>query len=205
MGMTEKDPRKIAYIALLVAITWYKLIDSEQALRIARGRSSAKPGKKLTPELREQIMKLTENPNFRTFNGIEKKFKINRFDIITSEEAFAVGQVEMLIKRLKEQAEGCSGICEKCVLNAAVSSDLTMCEFLCDVEIDKNGKPQISQNKPMYQKYTNCILKGETSTKSFKIYKIASERFDKFMASRKGEKVQDIVSAALVEYAERHK
>ena len=35
MSITEKDPRNIGYIALFIAITWYREIHPETAIRIA--------------------------------------------------------------------------------------------------------------------------------------------------------------------------
>jgi len=177
MGMTEKDPRQIAYIALLVAITWYKLIDSEQALRIARGRSSAKPGRKLTPELREQIMKLTENPNFRTFNGIEKKFKINRFDIIESEGKWQMIKIDSLINRImvalinsteqtikqdvipilkiiKKLCTECAALeCEKCTANRIMCGKLTFCDKIMEVE------PTLEESKELLENLKISIVR----------------------------------------------
>ena len=213
MGFHEKDPRQIAYIALFVAITWYKSIDPEQALRIARGRSSAKPGCKVTPELRQQIMRLTENPNFRTFNGIEKKFKINRFDIIAKEEEIIMSKGNMLIKgimegfnELRKLSNNCiASDCEGCFLNNSMDGNKTLCEILMDVEIDEQGKPVYSTKRQLQQIVKNYNLSGEPKIKTFQFYSSALDAFEKYLERNKDRKIRDIISVALMEYMERHK
>lgn len=202
MSYIEKDPRDTGYAALYLAIKWYRLIEPEAALRIAKGASSAKPGRKLTPQIREQINKIIDSTNFKNFNSIEKKYKINRYDIITSEEAFDLGQIELLVKRLKNTAEGCSGECDKCYLNTQVTDNLTMCEYLCDIDL-KN--PQKVGNRLVQQSAIKCNLEGATIKKGFEVYETVLGEFKEYIDSNPGKKVKDIVSAALLEYIERHK
>lgn len=202
MSCTEKDPRDTGYIALLIAIAWYKLIPSEAALRIAQGKSSAKPGRKPTPEIMEQVKRIVNSVNFKNFNSIEKKYKVNRYDIIISEEVFALSQIEMLTKRLKNQAENCAGECEKCILNAEVSDEYTMCEFLCDVDLKNPRRPE---NKRLQKNAENCSLSGEIKTRGFEVYKSVLDKFSEYMDKNKSKKIRDTVSAALLEYMERHR
>ena len=78
----EKDPRDINYAALYLAIVWYKQITPEEAFRIVLGKSKAKPGSPLTPEKLERIKKIMQSPNFKNFDNIERRMRINRYDII---------------------------------------------------------------------------------------------------------------------------
>lgn len=80
--MLEKDPRDIGYVALYIAIVWYTQITPEQAFRLALGKSSAKPGVPCTPEKLAIIKQIMQSPNFKNFANIEKKMRINRYDII---------------------------------------------------------------------------------------------------------------------------
>ena len=75
----ENDPRDTGYIALAVSIIWYRAITPEQALRLAQGKSSMKGGRKLTPEVMEKIK--VNLHNGMTYKGIEKKYKISRYQI----------------------------------------------------------------------------------------------------------------------------
>jgi hypothetical protein len=205
MSLVEKDPRDIGYLALYCAIKWYKYIDPEAALRIAKGRSAAKPGRKLTPELRELILKTLENPNFKSFDAIEKKYKINRYSIIASEEDFVVGQIENHLKQLKNISITCNGLCEKCLLNININEDgKTMCEFLQEIDFEN---PQSYKNKAVNQsklRYTD-LLQGEKVIKSFKLYKPTSQEFEGYIRKKTGIQIGDIVSKALLEYMERHR
>ena len=80
--MLEKDPRDIGYVALYIAIAWYTQITPEQSISLALGKSSAKPGVPCTPEKLQIIKRIMRSPNFKNFANIEKKMRINRYDII---------------------------------------------------------------------------------------------------------------------------
>jgi hypothetical protein len=216
MGMYERDPRNIGYIALFVALTWYKQIPSEAAWRIAQGKSSAKKGNKLTPETKEQIYKMVFGPTFRSFNVIEKKYKINRYDIVQSEEEIIVSKGNMLIKgiadgfnELRKLSNNCiASECEGCFLNNVIGDNKTFCELLLDTEIDEQGKPiytQKSNVRKCPQMSARDILQGETVRKTFRVYKKILPKIDEYIKTHPKERLQDFASAALVEAAERHK
>jgi hypothetical protein len=213
MGMHERDPRQIAYVALFIAIRWHRQLEPEQAWRIATGKSSAKVGVKVTPELKQRILKLTENPNFRTFNTIEKKFKINRYDIITSEEEIIVSKGNMLIKgmaegfnELRKLSNNCiASDCEGCFLNNSMDGNKTLCEILMDIEIDEQGKPVYSTKRQLQRTIENYSLSGKARVKAFYIYDSVIEKFEKYMKKNKDKKIMDIASMALIEYMEKHK
>lgn len=206
MSITEKDPRDIAYVALYIAQQWYKQLEPEAAIRLAKGRSMAKPGRKLTPEVMEQINKIIESQNFRNFNSIEKKFRINRYDVISDKGEFDLSQIDVNIKKIKNISTNCDAAdCQKCILNKIMSGDLTLCEVLGDIETDKNGKLVIVENSRVYRKFTKSLLSGEKKTMCFKVYSSAAHELEKFIEQNKGEKIQDIISLALLEYTERHK
>jgi hypothetical protein len=171
-------------------------------LRIVRGQSTAKPGKKLTPEIAEAIDKNIDSINFKNFNSVERKFKINRYEYMISEEVFSMGQIDMLLKRLQVQAEGCAGNCNQCPLNTEVSDNLTMCEFFTDIDL-KN--PKKVANTKLQKNTINCNLAGETKTRGFEVYKSVLDVFGSYIEQNKDKKIRDIVSSALVEYMERHK
>jgi hypothetical protein len=205
MGMHERDPRNIGYASLCKAIIWYKEITPEAAIRIIQGKSSAKPGNKLTPEIRAQILKLIENPNFKSLNVIEKKFKINRYDIIESEEVFTLGQIEKHLKQLKTITEACNGDCSKCFLDTELNEDkLTMCEFLQDIDLENPQRVRNKQSRKI-KKNLDELFTGEKVKRNFEIYKPVHEEFEKYLQDNGGKKIRDIVSAALAEYISRHK
>jgi hypothetical protein len=213
MGMHERDPRQIAYVALFIAIRWHRQLEPEQAWRIATGKSSAKVGVKVTPELKQRILKLTENPNFRTFNTIEKKFKINRYDIITSEEEIIVSKGNMLIKgmaegfnELRKLSNNCiASDCEGCFLNNSMDGNKTLCEILMDIEIDEQGKPVYSTKRQLQQIVKSYNIDGKPRTRTFQFYSSALEKFEAYLKKHDDKKTRDIVSVALMEYMERHK
>jgi len=61
---------------------WYKQITPAEAFRLVLGTSKAKPANPLTPERLEKIKKMMQSPNFKGFDNIERKMRINRYDII---------------------------------------------------------------------------------------------------------------------------
>lgn len=205
MSIHEVDPRHTAYIALFTAITWYRCIEPEAAWRIATGKSSAKPGVKVTPEIREQILAQMENPNFKSFDAIEKKFKINRYDIIGSEEVLTLGQIEKHLKQIKTITETCNGDCSKCFLDAEISENLTMCEFMQDLDFESPQKPKNRRVYKSKQLFTQDYLYGPTMVKAYRAYKKVNDAFEKYLYEHKAEKAQDIINKALLEYMERHK
>jgi hypothetical protein len=214
MGVNERDPRDIGFIALFRAITWYCDITPEAALRIVAGQSHAKPGIKLTPEALAEIKKIIQSPNHKNINAVVRRFRVNKYEIYkalsgreyTDEEVIIVPKIEAELKKLKDKAENCSaGNCDNCVLNTIMFGESTLCEILEDIKFDSQGKLVPGMKSVVYQKYTKSTLKGETKTKSFKLYKSAIDEFEKFLEKHKDEKIQDIASAALLEYVERHK
>ncbi len=82
MGLIENDPRNTGYTALFLAITWYREIDAEQAWRLATLKSPMKPAAKLTSEIIKEIAVSIRRPSFKKdFSTIERRFRINRYDI----------------------------------------------------------------------------------------------------------------------------
>lgn len=47
-------------------------------------------------------------------------------------------------------------------------------------------------------------LQGVTLSKTFKVYQSVLDKFNHYIATREGEKIQDIVSMALIEYIDNH-
>jgi hypothetical protein len=214
MGVIERDPTDVNYMALYTAVKWHKEITSDQAIRIVEGRSHAKHGCKLTPEMLEEIKKIIQNPSFKSINCIVRKFRVNKYDLykalggkgeLANEEVIIVPQIENLLQRLKDRAESCNGNCENCTLNTVMHGENTLCDILCAIEFDRKGNLIPGDNTVVHQKYTKSILKGETKTKSFKLYKMAADKFEQYAADHKDEKIQDIASIALLEYVENRK
>ena len=114
MGLIENDPRDTGYIALYIAIKWYQDISSEAAIRIAEGKSHAKPGVTLTPEIFEQVKKVIQNPNFNNIDSVARRFRVNKYDIFRaiSKEKFnstcadegviTISQIDIQLKKLKD-------------------------------------------------------------------------------------------------------
>jgi hypothetical protein len=217
MGLIEKDPRDIAFIALHIAIKWYQEISADTALRIAKGESHAVPEKKLTPEILEKIKKVIFNSNFSNIDNVVKRFRVNKYDIykalskdkgngqiIPGEEVIVLAKIEIDLRKLKDRVENCSaGNCENCVLNSIVYGNFTLCEILEDIQFDKSGNLVQGKGKAVYQKYTKSILAGSTRTKSFKMYESAVNELEEFKKKHENEKIQDIISAAVLEYIDK--
>jgi hypothetical protein len=205
MSMTEHDPRDTGYTALYIAMKWHTVIPAESALRIARGSSTAKPPAKLTPELKAELQKIINTPGFSGFKTLEKKYRVSRYELITSEEAFTVGQVENHLRQLKSLASGCNGFCDKCPLDAVINEDdRTMCEFLQDIDLQNPQSTEKRHTHKSTQKYTE-IEKGETEGKTYRVYKVIRNMMDRYTKKHPERKQQDIISEALFEYMEKHK
>lgn len=96
MSLLENDPRDISYIALYVAIMWYKQISADEATNMANLKSAALPKQRLTPELLQAVKRIMNSPNFRNFNNIEKRLRVDRRDImeaLTKEMKIAVKKI----------------------------------------------------------------------------------------------------------------
>lgn len=216
MGLIENDPRDTAYVALYIAIKWYQEISSDAAIRIAYGQSNRKPGNKLTPEILEEIKKIIASPNFSNINSIVRQYRVNKYDVFealekdkvetTGEEVIIVPKIEFELKRLSKKANDCPGAnCDTCVLNSLVFGENTFCEILCDLEFDAQGK--LTQEKVIpksYRSHTVEDLSGEIIRKTYKLHKRADEEIHQY-AKKNQKKLQDVISLALMEYAERHK
>ncbi|MEN6312773.1 MAG: hypothetical protein ABFD25_00840 [Clostridiaceae bacterium] len=213
MGLVEKDPREISYVALYVAIKWYTELSSDAALRIAQGNSHAKPGNKLTPEIFAEIKRIIDSPNFHTINGIVKKYRINKYDIFealegeknVNEEVLIVTQTERLLKRLKELAENCTAVdCEKCPLDKLMCGEYTLCEMLADTALDGQGKMKFTNVRQVPDKCpTVDDLAGDVIKKTYRLYKQADDEIHKYVEKHPREKQQDIISLALLEYVSK--
>jgi (2Fe-2S) ferredoxin len=221
MGMIENDPRDIGYIALYTAIKWYQHLSSESALRIVQGRSHTLRGQKLTPEMLEEIKKIMDSPNFYNINTVVRKFRVNKYEIlealesdskegkITNEEVFIVPKIETDLKKLSDRANKCPGVnCDTCILNSLMFGENTLCEILCDLEFDAGGKLVKGENRALQEITNNCnteLLNGDTKVRGFEIYKSVLDVFDQHTTKHKDKKIRDMASAALLEYASRHK
>jgi hypothetical protein len=216
MGLLENDPRDTGYIALYIAIKWYQDISSDAAIRIAEGKSNAKPGVKLTPEIFEQIKKVMQSPNFTNINGVVRRFRVNKYEIYKAiakerfndntadEGVITISQIDVLLKRLKDKAEGCSGAnCDKCYLDTLRDDGTTLCEMLCDLEFDEKCRPIKRNVRKSPHLSTKEYLIGDTTRKTFRIYDEVLKEMDKYIESRPQEKIQDIVSTALIRYIGR--
>lgn len=51
---------------------------------------------------------------------------------------------------------------------------------------------------------TQKELTGVTMSKTFKIYQSVLDKFNEYISSHQGEKIQDLVSLALIEYMDKH-
>lgn len=216
MGLMEKDPRDMGYVALYIAIKWYTEITSDSAIRIAQGKSHMVPAKKLTPEILAEIKKIMDSPNFYNIDSIVKKFRVNKYELlhalaiekkkgkIADEEVFIVPKIESDLKRLSDRAKSCPAVnCETCVLNNIAYGEYTLCEILSDMEFDTQGKLVSHENKALQKTAKNCnteLLNGNTKTRGFEIYTNVLSEFDKFAGGHKDKKIRDIASRALLEY-----
>ena len=214
LGLIEHDPRDTAYVALFVAIKWYEFIPSEAALKIAAGQSHRLPGKKLTPEMFTEMQKIMDSPNFYNINSFVKKYRVNKYEILeaiagqnANEEVIMSIQTERLLKRLKDLAEDCKAVdCEKCPLDKIMCGEYTLCEVLTDTAIDGKGKLELRKVIPKsYQSHTVEDLEADIVRKTYKLHKKADDEMHTYAEKHPREKIQDIVSLALLEYVERRK
>ena len=214
MGATENDPRDMAYIAFYTAIVWYRELSAEQAIRIAGGHSNALRGQKLTPEIIEDIKKIASSPIFYNIDTLVKKHRVNKYDILeiiaggkTNVEAITVVQTDRLLKRIKDIAENCTAVdCEKCPLDKIMCGEYTLCEILSDATVDGQGRLNLKRVRQMSDKcLTSGDLKGESVKKTYRLYKQADDGIHAYKERHPRERIQDIISLALLEYVERHK
>jgi hypothetical protein len=216
MGVHERDPRDIRCAALATAIKWYIDITPEAAMRIVEGQSHAKPGRTLTPEILAEIKKIIRNPNHRNINAVVKKFRINKYEIYEAlsgkqnadEEVIIVQKIETDLKKLSNNADKCSGAnCDSCILNSILYGEYTLCEILCDLEFDDDGKLVSGSDSKVHksiQKYTSTD-QGKPTPKTYKVYDSILHRTEKYIGEHPERKQQDIISEALFEYLERRK
>jgi hypothetical protein len=214
MSMTEHDPRDVGYLALYIgAKKWHTVITAESLLRIANGSSTAKPPAKLTPELKAELQKIINAPGFNGFKTLEKKYRVSRYELITSEEVLIVSKANVIIKSIKEKidelrklSDDCiASHCEECFLNNLICVDKTFCDILMAIELDENGKPVYSQKKELQQTIEKYSLSGKGKGKAFHLHNNVIEKFDRYCETHKDKKIMDMVSVALMEYMERHK
>lgn len=212
MGLYESDPRDIGYIALYIAIkVWHQPISADTALRIAKGTSPAKKPELLTNEKYKQIKSIIEGPSFRSFNSLERRFRINRYNILarlgkemfgeitTDEGVVSIMRIDILLKKLKEEAENCNATnCEKCFLDSESGNGLTWCEVICDMQFDERNRP--IKTLPGSKIRVEEILTGETESKGMRVYKTVLERLEVYLDKNRNAKLQDIVSEALLRY-----
>jgi hypothetical protein len=235
MGLIESDPRDVNYIALLTAIKWYEEISSEIAIRIAKGSSHRKPGRHLTPEVLTEIKRIMANSNFTSVDAVVKKYRISKYEILEAitgdknaneeglillkvngmfEKINSTVQVETMlqVKKIKEKAELCKADnCENCILDCEMAEDLTVCEFLCENEIDIENAQRVYnflKNIHVRQMYDKCMtsenLNGTLKRKTYWIDTKAEEEINRYKKSHPNEKMQDIISLALLEYTNKH-
>jgi hypothetical protein len=209
MSYHEKDPRDIGYAALCVACIWYKELSADTAIRIAQGSSIAKPGRKLTPELWEEIKKVIESPNFASINSIVKRFRVNKYEVYemvaeeknrksANKEVIMSDKVKQKLLWLKNYALDCEGHCEDCPLNIDINREA---KTLCEV-IQEYGETQ--ENKVLQEFAINCNLSGDTKIRGFEIYKGVIELYEEYTRQHRDKKIRDMTSRALLEYMRKH-
>jgi hypothetical protein len=216
MSLIENDPRKTAYIALLIAITWYEQLTPEAALDLVQGQSRRKPGQKLTIGIFAQMKKVIDSPNFYNVNTLVKKYRVNKYEIFealtgdknANEEVIAMVQTEKHLKKLKEFAENCTAVdCEKCPLDKIMVGESTLCEVLEDADINEDGKLEIGLSKATQKnakKRKVELMTGEMKSQGVNVYIKLWEAIDERVTKLRIKK-QDIINIALAEYLERHK
>ena len=215
MSFYESDPRDKGYVALYIAIVWHKPITSETALRIAEGKSNAKPGNKITHEMVSEALKLIQNPSTTNINSLITKHNIDKYDLIAQiakrkfkwsytedEGVISILQIDEALKRLYRKVDECNADpvnCENCFLYAEVGEGMTLCSIINDMEFDEKGRPEktcLNVPKINYKK----ILQGETTMKGFRIYKTVSEMLAEYINAHGREVIRDIISKAILEY-----
>jgi hypothetical protein len=71
-----------SYYALMLAIVWYRELSPDEALRAIRGETRLKPeARDITPEMVASWDRILRSPNFRSFNRIERLYKVDRYRI----------------------------------------------------------------------------------------------------------------------------
>jgi len=211
--------RDYGFIALYIAIEWYKQIPLGRARKIAEGRLRSKPGNEITPEMAKRIKKIIHSPNFKNLNGVVRRFRVNKYDVYeyfggenAREEVITAMRIESLLLRAKNIVENCTAMdCENCVFNQTVcannNDEISLCDVLLSLEFTESGKLKGFGNRGVHksaQKCTEEFLNGETVKKGFEVYQKVLNQLDQYIDSHKDKKIKDIVSAAILEYVERH-
>jgi hypothetical protein len=214
MGMIERDPRDVNYIALYTAIRWYEEISSEIAIRIARGSSHRKPGQHLTPEILAEIKRIIDGPNFTGVNTTVRKYRINKYEIfeaIAKEKGIKQKYVggEALIMRIADEGlkkasdwtKACEAHnCPNCIYDKITFGDYTLCDIL--IGLDFEGKNLVSHDdKDLHknaQKCTKVKLEGKTKRMGFEVYENVLNELNELVSEHQSEKKKDIVSKVML-------
>jgi len=140
---------------------------------------------------------------------------IGRVKVVMAESSErAINQAAIpILKKIKKQAEECEAVdCEKCTLNKIMCGKYTLCEKLGDAEPTYDEAVQLLKCLgigDVIQKYNNCIttdnLTGKVVLTAYRIDKKAVDEIKKYAEKHSHEKIQDIVSLALLEYVEKRK
>jgi len=192
MHTYERDPRDIGYIALYIAATWYEELNPDKARRIALGRQRSKPGIRfITSEVEEKIRAIVSSPNFHNVNALVKRFRINKYDIYriiggenAGEEAIVVSKVQALLLRLKNIASECTAVdCANCPLNQNIYGDVSLCDFLQNMQFDKDGRLVSIENMDVHKKCTKSAhhFRGRVKSKGFRVYESALKKMEEYI------------------------
>jgi len=138
--------------------------------------------------------------------------KINAAMIESSEKT--INQIILpILAKMKKQAEECEAVeCEKCTLNKIMCGKYTLCEKLGDVKPTYDEVAELLKClgiSGVIQKYNNCItpdnLTGKVVLTAYRVDKKAVDEIKKYAEKHPHEKIQDIVSLAMLEYVENRK
>jgi hypothetical protein len=102
----SKDPLTDNYLALIVSIVWYRQIVPEQAFRIIDGKSNMKPEcRNVTPEMVASMARITGSKNFKSWDKLERSFRVNRYQINELVRQYRISQITKIFRQIQVRGE----------------------------------------------------------------------------------------------------
>lgn len=94
------------YTALYLSILWYRELTPEEAFRVVEGKSNMKPEcKNITPEMIAALARITSSKNFKNWDRLERRFRINRYKIVKLVRQYRIQQICRTLKQIQQKKE----------------------------------------------------------------------------------------------------
>lgn len=102
-----RDPKEDNYLALCLSILWYRELTPEEAFRIIEGKSNMKPEcHQVTQDMITVLTRIISSKNFRSWDKLERSFKLNRYTIFKLVGRYRVEQLCRTIEQIRIKKGG---------------------------------------------------------------------------------------------------